>query len=99
VQQLPQAVDGEAAEAVAATQGSCGRSIHWWFQLVTTSSTLPQGRPCGWPPAAAVLAPATTRRSPGTGLTVRSIGSVHGQAVCDHATCEGWADRDGRPSV
>ena len=25
----------------------------------------------------------------GTGLTVRSIGSVHGQAVCDHATCEG----------
>jgi hypothetical protein len=24
-----------------------------------------------------------------TGLTVRSIGSLHGQAVCDHATCGG----------
>jgi hypothetical protein len=33
VQQLPQAVDGEAAEAVAATQGSCGRSIRCWFRL------------------------------------------------------------------
>jgi hypothetical protein len=29
----------------------------------------PQGRPCGRPPAAAVLAPATTRREPGTRLT------------------------------
>jgi hypothetical protein len=26
----------------------------------------PQGRPCGRPPAAAVLAPAATRRSPGS---------------------------------
>jgi hypothetical protein len=34
--------------------GSSGRSIRW-FRLVTTSSTLPQGRPCGRPPAAAVL--------------------------------------------
>jgi len=30
----------------------------------------PQGRPCGRPPAAAVLAPAATPRPPGTGLTV-----------------------------
>jgi hypothetical protein len=33
--------------------GSSGRSIR--RSLVTTSSTLPQGRPCGRPPAAAVL--------------------------------------------
>ena len=34
---------------------SGGRSIRCWFRLVTTSSTLPQGRPCGRPPPAAVL--------------------------------------------
>ena len=44
--------------------GSSGRSIR--RSLVTTSSTLPQGRPCGRPPAAAVLAPAATRRPPGS---------------------------------
>jgi hypothetical protein len=31
----------------------------------------PQGRPCGRPPAAAVLAPAATRRSPWSRLTVK----------------------------
>src|SRR5215207_963924 len=34
---------------------SSGRSIRRSFRLVTTSSTLPQGRPYGRPPAAAVL--------------------------------------------
>jgi hypothetical protein len=36
--------------------GSCGRSIRRWFQLVTTSSTLPQGQPAGgrlWRPSSA----------------------------------------------
>ena len=31
--------------------GSSGRSIRRSFRLVTTTSTLPQGRPCGRPPA------------------------------------------------
>jgi hypothetical protein len=35
--------------------GSSGRSIRQSLRLVTTSSTLAQGRPCGRPPAAAVL--------------------------------------------
>jgi hypothetical protein len=35
----------------------------------------PQGRPCGRPPAAAVLAPATTRGELGTGLTVHGAGA------------------------
>jgi hypothetical protein len=42
--------------------GSSGRSIRGWFRLVTTSSTLPQSRPCGRPPAAAVLGRRTDRR-------------------------------------
>jgi hypothetical protein len=37
------------------TAGSGGRSIRRPVRPVTTSSTLPQGRPCGRPPAAAVL--------------------------------------------
>jgi hypothetical protein len=45
--------------------GSSGRSIRRSFRLVTTSSTLPQGRPCGRPPAAVGLAPAATRQQPG----------------------------------
>jgi hypothetical protein len=36
-----------------------------------------QGRPCGRPPAAAVLAPATTRQSPGTGPTLSVAGTKH----------------------
>jgi hypothetical protein len=48
--------------------GKSGRSIRRSLRLVTTSSTLPQGRPCGRPPAAAVLAPAGPRRPAGAGL-------------------------------
>jgi hypothetical protein len=46
---------------------SSGRSIRRSFRLVTTSSTLPQGRSCGRPPAAAVLGrhgPISGGRSP-----------------------------------
>jgi hypothetical protein len=42
----------------------------WLDRCCSLEVSLPlQGRPCGRPPAAAVLAPAATRRSPANRLT------------------------------
>jgi hypothetical protein len=49
---------------------SGGRSIRRSSRLVTTSSTRPQGRPCGRPPPAAVLVWQGCDSHRGTGLTL-----------------------------
>jgi hypothetical protein len=55
------------AEKGRAILDSLARSFKDHLALLLCLSPLRQGRPCGRPPTAAVLAPAATRQSPGSG--------------------------------